>query len=194
MYYVNTARLIGCLVRRNEYRIKTQEKIQQSLDQGGTRAKQTLAGASVGREKTATSQRGVERIVQQMPAMTPVLPEPQTWRELLATLISDPKERARVVKVTGITEVTLKRWAKWKTKPRPYQLRPLLLAFPYYRDLFIRLIQKEFPTFSPSERPEFASPVDTDLEDETSQIPPDLYEHVIAARFTDAPGNLFWTV
>lgn len=133
-------------------------------------------------------------MVQQMPAMTPVLPEPQTWRDLLATLISDPKERARVVKVTGITDVTLKRWAKWKTKPRPYQLRPLLLAFPYYRDLFIRLIQKEFPTFSPSERPEFASPIDTDLEDETNQIPPDLYEHVIVARFTDAPGNLFWTV
>src|SRR5436305_10307678 len=86
------------------------------------------------------------------------LQEPASWRDLLATLISDPKLLAHAVETTDITAVTLKRWSgkmKLTTTPRSYMLKPLLVAFPDYAELFIRLIVKEFPDFAPSDKPEF---------------------------------------
>src|SRR5579871_1803974 len=94
--------------------------------------------------------------------------EPENWRDLLAMLTSDPKERTRVSQVTSIGEMTLKRWANHITDPQPHTLRPLLVAFPKYRDLFIRLIQKEFKYFTPSDQPDFRSGEEGD---ETRHVP-----------------------
>lgn len=127
--------------------------------------------------------------------MTTALPEPDTWRELLALLINDPKERYRVSQETEIGEATLKRWANCETDPRPYALRPLIRVFPEYRDLFIKLITKEFPRFSPSDRPEFSTTEQPLMGATAKQIALSLYQDVLATRIK-APTSelLFWSV
>lgn len=72
-----------------------------------------------------------------------------TWRQRLAEIISDLKERKRIAQALGIAPVTLTRWTK-EYKPRPYLLRALLNSLPEEsRDEFLFLLTQEFPTFSP---------------------------------------------
>ena len=123
-------------------------------------------------------------------------PEPSTWRELLATLISDPHIRAHAVAVTGLTEVTLKRWSgrtKRTTTPRSYMLKPLVVAFPEYTDLFTRLIVKDFPDFSPHEQSAYLASGD-DAASVSGKMTLALYNQILALRATVPPSQLFWSV
>lgn len=73
---------------------------------------------------------------------------PKTWRELLGTIISDPGEEQRLIDMMGIRSITLLRWVQNKSEPRPYFLRQLLNALPQHRDVFLPLLEKEFPGFA----------------------------------------------
>ena len=130
----------------------------------------------------------------QSESLTSILPEPESWRQLLGTLISDPTTRSRAADQMGVGEITLKRWARGRTNPHSHMLRPLLLAFPEYSDLFVRLIKKEFPDFAPSERPTFSVTPDPTAEGEALHIPLDLYESVMTTRCTTPKTHLFWSI
>src|SRR5229473_2992241 len=111
-----------------------------------------------------------------------LLSEPKTWRQVLATLIGDARERKRISQTSGIDEVTLKRYAENKTKSiRSHMLRSLVAAVPAEgRSLLIALIQEEYPAFSFAE---FA-PVDgLDPPKEVSErIQLEVYERVLRAH------------
>jgi hypothetical protein len=129
----------------------------------------------------------------------PTLPEPPTWRELLATLIADPGERARIAADSGIGEVTLRRWAHNETNPRPYTLRPLVAALGQYEELLTRLILLEYPSFSPGERPQFVRREGQDdpegkRTDETERIPNEVFERVLAIYTTTTDTLRLWTI
>ena len=66
-----------------------------------------------------------------------------TWRELLGRCIEQSQERQRIAAVVGVSEVTLGRWVNGETKPRPQNLRRLLLALPQQRTLLLTLLQQE---------------------------------------------------
>src|SRR5712691_4756034 len=141
------------------------------------------------KEESDTFRRKAEKMVQNLSTgqTTPFLEEPETWRDLLAILISDKKVRTQTVEVTGLTEVTLRRWTRGTTTPRSHMLRPLLIAFPQYAELFIRLIVKEFTESATSERPEFvAQGYDPD------HVAVDTYERVLAVRATTPLAHRFW--
>lgn len=127
---------------------------------------------------------------------SPALPEPHSWRELLATLITDPVERQRIARDSGIGEVTLRRWASSETTPRPYTLRPLVTALPGYAELLTRLILEELPNFSPSEHPRFSRTDEREAQEaeESERIPIEVYERVLAAHTSTTDSLRLWTI
>jgi len=68
---------------------------------------------------------------------------PETWRELLAEIISDSQERERIVQELDVNRITVARWINKETMPRLDSLRRLLDAVPEQRkrlfDLLIRV-------------------------------------------------------
>lgn len=74
--------------------------------------------------------------------------EPQTWRELLGKCIDDPHERQRIASELGVNSLTLTRWVKQETDPRPQTLQRLLTVLPEYHNLLLKLIDEEFAGFS----------------------------------------------
>src|SRR5579885_2914117 len=104
-------------------------------------------------------------------------PQPQTWRELLATLIADPQERQRIAEATGVSPITLTRWSSNKSNPRKDNLRPLLEAVAEYRQQLTELITKEFPDFL-KEFPEAET---------LMEIPSAFYARVLSAHTSSPP-------
>ena len=102
--------------------------------------------------------------------------EPQTWRELLATIISDTKERQRLVDILGISPITLIRWSTNKSNPRRDSLRSLLDALPLYKQQLIELIAKELPDFFK----------ETHEEEVPLEIPSAFYARILSAH-TNSP-------
>src|SRR5579863_1060586 len=69
---------------------------------------------------------------------------PQTWRELLGTILQEPRERAHIAAELGVHPLTLTRWVNGESSPRSQNLQALLRALPQYRTLLLELIPKEF--------------------------------------------------
>ncbi len=108
---------------------------------------------------------------------------PNTWRELLGTIISDPQEERRLIDLMGIRPITLLRWVQNKTEPRPYFLRQLLDALPQYRDSLLPLMEKEFPGVSGL------------VEDEVpKEIAASFYTHVLETYVATPPSLRFWSI
>ncbi|QBD83048.1 GAF domain-containing protein [Ktedonosporobacter rubrisoli] len=100
--------------------------------------------------------------------------EPQTWRELLGKVTSNPYERQRIADAIGINAITLTRWVLHKSNPRQDNLRPLLETLPTYREQFIELISREYPDF-----------LETSIvEDIPPEIPSAFYARVLHAHTT----------
>ncbi len=94
-----------------------------------------------------------------------------TWRELLKSLTSDPKEQQRITEVLGINAMTLRRWINNETNPRPQNLRLLLNALPHHRRQLVALLAVEFPTF----KRETTTPDDS----EAGLIPAEFYARLM---------------
>ncbi len=97
----------------------------------------------------------------------------RTWRALLGELIHDPRERQRIANELSINQVTLNRWVRGESSPRPQNLLRLLLALPKYRETMRELIEAEFPNFSTFEREEGL------MWDESISIPAAFYKRVL---------------
>src|SRR5437868_11012817 len=94
-----------------------------------------------------------------------------TWRELLGTIISNPKKKQRIADELGVQPITLQRWVDENNEPRPHNLRRLIDALPpQYREPFRDLLHAEQ---SLEEMP-FATSLDTAVE-----IPSEFYASVL---------------
>ncbi len=122
--------------------------------------------------------------------------KPETWRQYLATFISDPDERRRISQVSGLDEATLRRYAEHKTKRiRPHMLRSLVAALPpESRPLMIRLLLEEFPDFSLNELPDTSPINDLELEKAAYRIQLAVYERALRAHTTTPLSLRFWTI
>src|SRR5258708_12579198 len=70
--------------------------------------------------------------------------KPSSWRELLASIISNPAERERIAAGAGIRPITLTRWSNGESKPRLQNLHSLIKALPtHHQDPFLELIEGE---------------------------------------------------
>ncbi|HEY5003522.1 MAG TPA: GAF domain-containing protein [Ktedonobacteraceae bacterium] len=111
--------------------------------------------------------------------------EVQTWRELLGIIISEPKERQRLIDVLNVTSITLTRWVSGESDPRPQNLRHLLSVLPQHRDRFIELLKKERGL------DEFSNPVTEEVT--SGEIPAEFYARVFVARATMTDSLRFWS-
>jgi hypothetical protein len=107
----------------------------------------------------------------------------QTWRDLLAKLIKEPREKRRLTKAIGVDAATLRSWAMNETTPRPVHLARLLQAVPRHRMLLRSLIAEEFEEFDP----ELIDAPDTGISEAFSASLLDLH--------TSAPDEArFWSI
>ncbi len=111
--------------------------------------------------------------------------EVQTWRELLGTIISDSKERQRLIDALGVTSITLTRWVSGESDPRAQNLRHLLSVLPQHREHFIELLKKERGLG------DFVNPVPEEAP--PGEIPSEFYARVFVARSTMMDNLRFWS-
>ena len=109
--------------------------------------------------------------------------EPQTWRELLGWIMSDPEEKQRIAEELGMRTVSVSRWVTGEADPRPRNLRRLLDALPNYREMLYDLISEEYPTFS-----------DPEADSSLKEIPAEFYARVLASLASNAPTLRFWAI
>jgi len=110
--------------------------------------------------------------------------EAQNWRELLAMIISDPREKSRITDALGVTPITIARWVSGESEPRPQNLRQLLTILPQYRGQFLELLKKE------RDIKEFINSL---LEDSEKDIPSEFYVQIFAARASTSENLRFWS-
>jgi hypothetical protein len=110
--------------------------------------------------------------------------EPKDWRELLVWITSDPTMMQRIVQELGVRDITVKRWIRGESEPRPQNIRRLLSALPEHRERLIDLFSDAFEDF-----PELSL-------DEPSQqeIPAKFYTQIFRTRGTISPSQRFWSI
>jgi transcriptional regulator with XRE-family HTH domain len=111
--------------------------------------------------------------------------QPETWRSLLKSIISDPHERQRLAEELGIKPITLNRWVNGESDPRPQNLRHLLTALPQQREQMLELIREErgFEEFT-----------NAGFDDSAIDIPSAFYNRVFAARASIVESLRFWSI
>lgn len=112
--------------------------------------------------------------------------EARTWRDLLANIIRDGKEKQRLIDELGITSITLTRWVNGESDPRPQNLRRLISMLPQYREQ-LRGLLKEESDFSEEE---------TALEPmlPTKEITSAFYTQVLQNRASTCENLRFWSI
>lgn len=110
-----------------------------------------------------------------------------SWRDVLETITSDPAERERIALEVGVGSITIVRWIRNKTDPRPINLRRLLASVPaQYQQQLLELLLKEFPELGP--------PSSEAAGDLTEELPPGVINEVLLTRATESAQLLFWTI
>ena len=109
--------------------------------------------------------------------------EPGDWHELLGMIISNVQERQRIAQELGVRAITLSRWVRGESEPRPQNLRHLLSVLqPDHRDLLLEMLGEEIKE-------------SRDVTDDTSrEIPSEFYSRVLSARATTNETLRYWSI
>lgn len=77
--------------------------------------------------------------------------QPRTWRQFLAEIIVNPKEKQRIAKELDIGTRTLERWVQGSVPRSSRVMRQLVDTLPQHRELLTQLIRRDskFSNFSP---------------------------------------------
>lgn len=111
------------------------------------------------------------------------MPEPQSWRTVLGTLIKEPRQRQKIASELGVDPTTLTRWVEKKSSPRLESLRHLLSILPQQRALLLPLIGQEFP--------EISSGV-SEGDALSEAVPPAFYQEVLSKLSSLAQNQAVW--
>lgn len=110
--------------------------------------------------------------------------EAATWRELLAIIIRDNKEKQRITEALGITPITLTRWISGESAPRPQNLRHLLTILPQHREQLVKLLQEEKGVGDLTQ---------IIPEESEKDIPAEFYARIFTARASTTENLRFWS-
>lgn len=109
----------------------------------------------------------------------------QSWRTLLGIIISNAKEKQRILDELDITQITLTRWVNGSSDPRPQNLRQLVNALPQYREQLLDLLHAERGVA------DFSHPFP---DDSPKEIPSEFYEQIFIARASTTENLRFWSM
>src|SRR5258708_39715201 len=91
----------------------------------------------------------------QVKGTTNAMADPSSWRDVLKSIIKNPRERDRLATELRLNALTLTRWSTGDSQPRPHNLRQLQRALsPELRDQFAALVQQEDTSFRDEAPPE----------------------------------------
>src|SRR5438128_1821361 len=111
------------------------------------------------------------------------MPEAQSWRELLGTIIKNPQEKQRIARALGVNPLTLTRWVQNASTPRSHTLSKLLEILPEHRAQLMALL------------PEALEESSTAAVDEVAGgIPATFYERVLRTAANLPPSLHFWSL
>jgi hypothetical protein len=109
------------------------------------------------------------------------------WRELLALILRNPREKQQLLDELKVKSITLTRWINGQTEPRQQNLQQLVKVLTRYCDYLPDLLKDEKKTGNLSlllASEERISPM----------IPSELYALVLAARAYTPANQRFWTI
>lgn len=110
----------------------------------------------------------------------------RTWRDLLAEIIHNTREKQRLASALGVNPITLSRWVNNQSRPRPQHHRKLLDAIPAeHRQEFAELFAVEFAVKQEAATTEQS-------EEAVDEIPSAFYGRVFSA-YTSTPRDLRMT-
>lgn len=110
--------------------------------------------------------------------------EPTDWRELLAWITNDPAEMQRVVQELGVRDITVRRWIRGESEPRPQNIRRLLGALPDHREKLVELFSDAFEDFSELSLNEFPH----------QEIPAEFYTQIFQMRGNISQTQRYWSI
>ena len=107
----------------------------------------------------------------------------RTWRDVLAEIIHDTREKQRMAAALGVNQVTLSRWASNLSRPRSQHHKKLLDAIPArHKQEFAELFAVEFQVSR--------EPITTvQSEESVDEIPSAFYARIFSA-YTSTPHDL----
>jgi transcriptional regulator with XRE-family HTH domain len=106
------------------------------------------------------------------------------WRELLGTIISNTHERQRIAQELGVRAITLNRWVRGESAPRPQNLRHLLSVLqPDHRDLLLEMLGEQL-----------GESRDGIADDTSREIPSEFYSRVLSAQATTNETLRYWSI
>lgn len=109
------------------------------------------------------------------------------WRELLALVLRNPREKQQLLEELNVKLITLTRWINGQTEPRQQNLQQLMKVLTRYWDRLPDLLKD-------AEKVGHLSHLLTSDEQVTSAIPSELYSLVLAARAYAPANQRFWTI
>jgi hypothetical protein len=103
---------------------------------------------------------------------------------MLGSITSDPAQRERITRQTGVRSVTLHRWVTGESQPREQNLRQLLHAVPInLQEEFLQLLKEEHLDFSPLA-----------LQKTPREIPSSFFAEIHATRAQIPDVLRYWTI
>jgi hypothetical protein len=109
------------------------------------------------------------------------------WRELLASVLRNPREKQLLLEELKVRSITLTRWVNGETEPRQQNLQQLVKALTRYCDYLPELLKDETKTGDLA----FLQAAKAKV---SPRIPSEFYSRVLASR-TYTPNHLrFWTL
>lgn len=111
--------------------------------------------------------------------------EKQSWRDILAEITQDPREKQRILATLNVKSITLSRWLSGETFPRANKLYQFLNLYPQYREQILSLLRDE------KGMSEFTNPIEDDT---PLNIPPEFYIELFKTRASVAENLYYWTL
>jgi hypothetical protein len=109
------------------------------------------------------------------------------WRELLALILRNPREKQQLLEELKVRSITLTRWINGQTEPRQQNLQQLMKVLTRYCDYLPDLLKDEKKTGN-------LSLLLTSEEQISPTIPSELYGLVLASRAYTPANQRFWTI
>ena len=109
------------------------------------------------------------------------------WRELLALILRNPRDKQQLLEELNVKAITLTRWVNGQTEPRQQNLQQLVRVLTRYCDYLPDLLKDEKKTGNLSLLLANEEPV-------SSTISSELYGQVLATRAYTPANQRFWTI
>ncbi|HEX4207939.1 MAG TPA: GAF domain-containing protein [Ktedonobacteraceae bacterium] len=113
------------------------------------------------------------------------MPNAQSWRDLLGKIVSDPKEKQRLIKELNVSAITLNRWVSGESDPRPQNLRQLISVIPQSQEEFLELLREERGISEVTNPGTNGAP---------KEIPSEFYRELFSARASMTENLRFWSM